>query len=261
MGEEGILVPKQELVLKLCLAALYISSFVSVGLWMAGYVGTERVNYTRFEANNGDPYAEPPTMIQLDASPDQIYTDEPKRMEAADVQLAQQEEIALPEPEIEQEVQSEQEVHRELDIAYNLAAVEATLNWSQLTPIHVIATGYTAGIESTGKTPDHPQYGITYSGVQVRRDLYSTIAADPAIFPLGTILYIPRYGYGVVADVGSAITGNKIDLYFETVEDVYDFWGKQEVEVYLIQKGDGTVTEAMLDELNNSEVQEVFKLR
>src|SRR6185312_15277556 len=87
-------------------------------------------------------------------------------------------------------------------------------DWSQYPSKKVVATGYTAGIESTGKEPGHPLYGITYSGVKVKRDLYSTIAADPKVFPLGTILFIPGYGYGVVADTGSAIKGNIIDLYF-----------------------------------------------
>lgn len=119
-----------------------------------------------------------------------------------------------------------------------------------LPTVKVIATGYTAGVESTGKTPDHPAYGITASGVRVRRDVYSTIAADPNVFPMGTILYIPGYGYGVVADTGSAIRGYMIDLYYETVEQIYDEWGKKEVTVYVVKKGDGTVTEHMLDELN-----------
>jgi len=119
-----------------------------------------------------------------------------------------------------------------------------------LPTVRVTATGYTAGVESTGKTPDHPAYGITASGVRVRRDVYSTIAADPNVFPMGTILYIPGYGYGVVADTGSAIRGRLIDLYYETVEEIYDEWGKKEVQVYLVQRGDGKVTEEMLDELN-----------
>lgn len=114
----------------------------------------------------------------------------------------------------------------------------------------VIATGYTAGIESTGKTPDHPAYGITYSGVKVKRDIYSTIAADPTIFPIGTVLYVPDYGYGVVADTGSAIKGKKIDLYFETVKDVYDKWGKKKVTVYTVSRGDGQLTEEQLALLN-----------
>lgn len=123
----------------------------------------------------------------------------------------------------------------------------------------VIATGYTAGVESTGKDPSHAAYGITYAGVPTRRDTYSTIAADISIYPLGTILYIPGYGYGVVTDIGSAIKGNKIDLYYETVEDVYNEWGKQTVDVYVIQKGNGSISEQELKELNNIEYEKVFK--
>jgi 3D (Asp-Asp-Asp) domain-containing protein len=117
--------------------------------------------------------------------------------------------------------------------------------------LEVTATGYYAGVESTGKSPGHPQYGITYSGVRVKQDILSTIAADPAVFPMGTILYIPGYGYGIVADTGSAIKGNKIDLYFETKDQIYKEWGKRQVKVYVVKKGDGRVTEAILDQWNN----------
>lgn len=114
--------------------------------------------------------------------------------------------------------------------------------------VKVTATGYTAGYESTGKRPGHPQYGITYSGVKVKRDknTLSTIAADPSVFPLGSILYIPGYGYGIVADIGSAIKGQKIDLYFATTQQVYKEWGKKDVEVQVIRKGSGKCTEQML---------------
>lgn len=117
--------------------------------------------------------------------------------------------------------------------------------------VEVTATGYTAGVESTGKTPDHPQYGITYSGVKVRRDVFSTIAADRELFPIGTILHIPGYGYGVVADTGSAIKGKKIDLFFQTKNQVYREWGKKKVKVRVIHKGNGKLTEKELNRLNN----------
>ncbi len=120
--------------------------------------------------------------------------------------------------------------------------------------ISVVATGYFAGYKSTGKKPGHPAYGITYSGAKVRRDLYSTIAADLNVFPLGTILFIPDYGYGIVADTGGKIIGNTIDLYFETEEDVYKLWGKRKVDVYLIKEGNGSVTDAMLHQLNEDKV-------
>jgi len=118
----------------------------------------------------------------------------------------------------------------------------------------VTATGYTAGYESTGKNPDHPEYGITYSGVKVRRDknALSTIAADPKILPMGSILYIPGYGYAVVADTGSAIKGRKIDLYFATTKQVYKEWGKKTVTVQLIKRGSGKCTEVMLKDLSKA---------
>lgn len=137
--------------------------------------------------------------------------------------------------------------------------LEEAINLEQYPSETVVATGYTAGVESTGKTPEHPEYGITFSGVEVKRDLYSTIAADLSIYPLGTILYIPDYGYGVVADKGGAITGNKIDLYYPTVEQVYSEWGKKEVEVYVVQKGNGKLTEEELETLNENKALQVFR--
>lgn len=138
-------------------------------------------------------------------------------------------------------------------------SLEEKLKLSQYPMEKVTATGYTAGYESTGKNPDHPQFGITYSGVKVTRDLYSTVAADLKVFPIGTILFIPGYGFGVVADKGGAIKGNKVDLYYETVEDVYENWGKKTVDVYVIEKGDGKLTEADLKELNEEESMQVFR--
>ncbi|WP_243290445.1 3D domain-containing protein [Bacillus sp. FJAT-47783] len=137
--------------------------------------------------------------------------------------------------------------------------LEEAVDWSQYPKKKVIATGYTAGYESTGKQPGHPEYGITYSGVKVTRDLYSTIAADLNIFPIGTILFIPDYGYGVVADKGAAIKGNRLDLYYETVEDVYNQWGKKELEVYVVKQGNGQLNEKELRELNETESMQVFR--
>ncbi len=138
-------------------------------------------------------------------------------------------------------------------------SLEEAIDWSQYPVKKVVATGYTAGVESTGKSPNHPSYGITYSGVKVKRDLYSTVAADLDVFPLGTILFIPGYGYGVVADKGGAIKGNRLDLYYETVKDVYNSWGKKQLDVYVVQMGDGTLTEEQLKNLNEEESMQVFR--
>lgn len=137
--------------------------------------------------------------------------------------------------------------------------IPEAMNMEQYPTTTVLATGYTAGIESTGKTPDHPMYGITYSGVHVKRDLYSTIAADLDVYPIGTIMWIDGYGFGVVADKGSAINGNNVDLYYPTVADVYEKWGKKKVEVSIVKMGDGSLTEEDLVELNNNKVLQVFR--
>lgn len=138
-------------------------------------------------------------------------------------------------------------------------SIEEAIDFSQYDTKRVTATGYTAGVESTGKDSNHPEYGITYSGVEVKRDLYSTIAADLDVFPLGTIIYIPNYGYGVVADIGGAIKGNKIDLYFDTVNEVYNEWGKKDVDVYVVQEGSGKIDEEVIQTLNENETMQVFR--
>ncbi|KEK25154.1 3D domain-containing protein [Bacillus gaemokensis] len=140
-----------------------------------------------------------------------------------------------------------------------ISALEQANEWSKYRVMEVTATGYTSGIESTGKRPGHPEYGITYSGVKAKRDIYSTIAADLRVFPLGTILFIPGYGYGVVADKGGAIKGNRLDLYYETVKEVYSQWGKKNVKVYVVKMGDGKLTEDQLTMLNQDETLQVFR--
>ena len=146
-----------------------------------------------------------------------------------------------------------------VETANRNVSLEDEIGLSKYPTRQVVATGYTAGIESTGKQPGNPSYGITYSGVKVKRDLYSTVAADLDVFPLGTILFIPEYGFGVVADKGGAIKGNRLDLYYETVKDVYNDWGKRQVDVYVIKMGDGKLTEEQLNRLNEDESMQVFR--
>lgn len=57
-----------------------------------------------------------------------------------------------------------------------------------------------------------------------------TIAADPKKYPFGTVMYIPGYGYGEVQDVGGAIKGEHIDLYFKSHKAALK-WGKQQKQV------------------------------
>jgi len=65
--------------------------------------------------------------------------------------------------------------------------------------------------------------GITASGTKARR---GTVAADPRIFPFRTRLSIPGYGIGTVEDIGGAIKGRHIDVWFPTHEEAVK-WGKK----------------------------------
>ncbi len=98
------------------------------------------------------------------------------------------------------------------------------------------ATAYTASFKDTGKSPDHPDFGITYLGWKARKGI---IAVDPKVIPLRTKVYIevagstPDYGLAVAGDIGSAIKGNLIDLYMDDQVTV-DKWGCKKVKVYIL---------------------------
>jgi hypothetical protein len=79
------------------------------------------------------------------------------------------------------------------------------------------------------------------------------------VFPIGTVLFIPGYGYGVVADKGGAIKGDRLDLYYETVNDVYESWGKRTLDVYIVKRGNGKLTEEELTLLNENKSMQVFR--
>lgn len=98
--------------------------------------------------------------------------------------------------------------------------------------VKMVATAYDATFESCGKQPDHPEYGITYTGLRVRPGI---AAVDPKVIPLGTWLYVEGYGEALAADIGGAIKGNRIDLYFESPKDVSRY-GKRNVKVYILDK-------------------------
>ncbi|WP_159882880.1 3D domain-containing protein [Paenibacillus puerhi] len=93
-------------------------------------------------------------------------------------------------------------------------------------------TAYTAGYESTGKTPSHPQYGITYSGSKAEEG--RTIAVDPKIIPIGTTVFIDGIGLRKAEDIGSAIRGSRIDVFMKDVSEALEFGVKKNVKVYVL---------------------------
>jgi len=98
--------------------------------------------------------------------------------------------------------------------------------------LNATLTAYTAGYESTGKSPAHPAYRVTKSGTYVEEG--RTVAVDPSIIPFGTKLYIEGIGYRTAEDTGSAITGSRLDVYFEDLEEARQFGLQRGVIVYVL---------------------------
>lgn len=68
-----------------------------------------------------------------------------------------------------------------------------------------------------------------------------TIAVDPKIIPLHSIVYIEDLGYYVAEDTGSAIKGNKIDIFVSSKEEAIQLGtlqGRKLKVWHMTQEGD-----------------------
>jgi 3D (Asp-Asp-Asp) domain-containing protein len=90
----------------------------------------------------------------------------------------------------------------------------------------VISAGRNRGKPTAG--------GITARGTRAHP---GTVAADTRYYPMGTVIYIPGYGYGVVEDRGGDIKGrHRLDLYYNTHKEALQ-WGRRKLEVVVFPKG------------------------
>jgi len=88
--------------------------------------------------------------------------------------------------------------------------------------------GLGSAVISSGPNKGKPkEIGVTASGTRAK---YGTIAADTAVLPFGTVVYVPGYGYGRVEDRGGAIKGNRLDLWYPSHGEA-QVWGRKRVNV------------------------------
>lgn len=92
--------------------------------------------------------------------------------------------------------------------------------------IRMLATAYTEA--TCGKEPDHPYYGITYLGWEMRHGI---VAVDPRVINLRSRVYVFGYGEGVAGDTGGGIKGHRIDLGYDV--DNFVPWYRW-VDVYVL---------------------------
>jgi len=170
------------------------------------------------------------------------------------------EEVVEVEPEVTEKilVEVEPEVTEKILVERNLADRSGNSRYYKITDTmlqelksyEMTATAYTLSVASCGKKRDHPLYGITRSGARAQVD--RTVAVDPKVIPLGSVLYIEfpdeyssRNGLYVAEDTGKAIKGNKIDIFFgednpgeEIIEKLALQFGRRKVKVYMVERGD-----------------------
>ena len=92
--------------------------------------------------------------------------------------------------------------------------------------VRMRVTAYTAA--SSGKAPDHPNYGITRSGLPAGTGI---VAVDPTVVPWLSDVFVPGYGIGLAGDTGGGVKGRWIDLGYD--EDEYVGWSGY-VDVYFL---------------------------
>lgn len=99
-------------------------------------------------------------------------------------------------------------------------------------------------VGGTAYTPNDPGMdgcGITSTGVKATK--WRTIAADPEVIQLGSVVYIPYFrntpsrGWFVAEDTGGAIKGNKIDIFIPNRAEALEF-GRQDLEIYVYRPED-----------------------
>ena len=91
--------------------------------------------------------------------------------------------------------------------------------------------GFGRPVYNYGPSKGKPKkVGVTASGVVAGP---GTVAADSKVFKMGTRLDIPGYGIGRVEDVGGAIKGRHIDLWFPSHREALN-WGRRWLKVKTI---------------------------
>ncbi|MFE4143692.1 LysM peptidoglycan-binding domain-containing protein [Peribacillus sp. YIM B13472] len=92
--------------------------------------------------------------------------------------------------------------------------------------ITVRATAYTADCQGCS--------GTTATGVNLKANPDAkVISVDPSVIPLGSKVYVEGYGYATAADTGSAIKGNRVDIFVPNEKDAVN-WGVKNVKVQIL---------------------------
>ncbi|KZZ83524.1 MULTISPECIES: peptidoglycan-binding protein [Bacillaceae] len=93
--------------------------------------------------------------------------------------------------------------------------------------VTVHSTAYTASCQGCS--------GVTKMGIDLNRfEESKVIAVDPNVIPLGSTVEVEGYGKAVAGDIGGAINGSEIDVFFKDLNEAMN-WGSRQVKVKVYQ--------------------------
>jgi 3D (Asp-Asp-Asp) domain-containing protein len=90
-------------------------------------------------------------------------------------------------------------------------------------------------MESTAYLPSAGLKNPTFRTATGTKAEYGAIAVDPKVIPMGTLMYVEGYGFGIAEDTGGAIRGNRIDVCIED-RSAAMAWGRRKVKVHIFHK-------------------------
>jgi 3D (Asp-Asp-Asp) domain-containing protein/peptidoglycan hydrolase CwlO-like protein len=99
-------------------------------------------------------------------------------------------------------------------------------------PVSGRPTGRVMMMVATAYCPLEP--GLDEHTASGMRATKGVVAVDPRTIPLGTRLNVEGYGNCIAGDTGGAIKGNRIDLCFDTLEEMNAYGGYRNVRVEIL---------------------------
>lgn len=111
--------------------------------------------------------------------------------------------------------------------ASTVSTKKATVKSKTVKELTVTATAYTVSCKGCR--------GITATGINLKKNPQAkVISVDPKVIPLGSKVYVEGYGYAIAADKGSSVKGNKIDVFYPTLKQCYQ-WGRKKVKIRIVK--------------------------
>ena len=112
------------------------------------------------------------------------------------------------------------EVKLEYNDTRRASQLNKNINLNGATKMNVNATAY---------------FGDEITSTGVKPIVGRTIAVDPRIIPYGSKVYIPAFDKVFVAeDCGSAIKGNRIDIFMNSYNECME-WGYRGITIYILK--------------------------